>query len=40
MGEMTLFLTFSPTTDDTILISLSKEIWLALRSHKTLFYHG
>ena len=37
---MILFLTFSPTTDDTIRTSLPKEIRLALRSHKALFYQG
>jgi len=37
---MTLFLTLSPTTDDTIRTSLPKEIRLALRSHKGLFYNG
>ena len=40
IGGMTLFLTFSPTTDDTIRTSLPKEIRLALRSHKALFYKG
>jgi len=37
---MTLFLTFPPTEDDTIRTSLPKEIRLALRSHKALFYNG
>jgi hypothetical protein len=37
---MTLFLTFSLTVDDTIRTSLHKEIRLALRSHKALFYNG
>ena len=37
---MTLFLTFSPTADDTIRGSLPKEIRLELRSHKALFYNG
>jgi hypothetical protein len=37
---MTLFLTFSPTADDTIRTSLPKEIQLALRGHKALFYNG
>jgi hypothetical protein len=37
---MTLFLTFSPTADDTIRTSLPKEIRLAIRSHKALFYTG
>ena len=39
-GVMTLFLTFSPTADDTILTSLPKEIKLAMRSHKAMFYTG
>jgi hypothetical protein len=39
-GGMTLFLNFSPTTDATIRTSLLKEIRLALRSHKALFYQG
>ncbi len=37
---MTLFLTFSPTADDTIRTSLPKEIRLALRIHKAMFYNG
>jgi len=39
-GGMTLFLTFFPTMNDTIRTSLPKEIRLALRSHKALFYQG
>ncbi len=39
-GGMTLFLTFSPSTDDDIRTSLPKEIRLALRSHKAHFYQG
>ena len=39
-GGMTLFLTFSPIADDTIRTSLPKEIKLAMRSHKALFYTG
>jgi len=39
-GGMTLFLTLSPTTDDTIRTSLPKEIRLALRSYKAPFYQG
>jgi len=38
MGQMPLFLTFTPTADDTIRFSLPKEIRLARRSHKALFY--
>jgi hypothetical protein len=37
---MTLFLTFSPTADDTICTSLPKEIRLALRRLKALFYNA
>ena len=40
MGHMLLYVTFSPTADDTIRTSLPKEIRLALRSHKSLFYPG
>ena len=39
-GGMTIFLTFSPAADDTIRTSFSKDIRLALRSHKALFYNG
>ena len=38
LGGMTLYLTLFPTPDDTIRTSLPKEIRLALRSQKTLFY--
>jgi hypothetical protein len=37
---MTLYLIFASTADDTIRTSLRKEIRLALRSHKALFYYG
>jgi hypothetical protein len=37
---MSLYVTFSPTADDTVRTSLPKEIRLALRSHKALFYPG
>ncbi len=40
MARMTLYLTFAPTTDDTARTSLPKEIRLALKSHKNLFYSG
>jgi hypothetical protein len=40
MGQMTIFLTFAPTADDSIPTSLLKEIRLALRSHKVSFYQG
>jgi hypothetical protein len=39
-GQMSLFLTFAPTADGIIRTTLTKEIWLALRSHKALFYQG
>ena len=38
MEHMSLYVTFSPTADDTVRTSLPKEIRLALRSHKALFY--
>jgi hypothetical protein len=38
IGGMNLFLTFSPVTEDTIRTSLPKEIRLALRSPKAIFY--
>ena len=37
---MTLYVTFAPTADDTVRTSLPKEIRLALRSHKALFFPG
>ena len=40
MGGGGLFLTFSATSDDTIRTYLPKEIRLALRSYKALFYQG
>ncbi len=38
--QMTLYVAFAPTADDTVRTSLSKEIRLALRSHKALFFPG
>jgi len=38
MGQMSIYVTFSPTADDTVRTSLPKEFRLALRSHKALFY--
>ena len=38
MGQITLFPTFAPTADDTTRTSLTKEIQLAMRSRKALFY--
>jgi hypothetical protein len=40
MGQMSLYVTFAPTMDDTIRTSLSKEVRVALQSHHTLFYQG
>ncbi len=40
MGQISLYVTFSPTADDTIRTSLPKEIRLVMRSHKALFYPG
>jgi hypothetical protein len=39
-GHISLFVTFAPSTDDTLRTSLPKEIRIALRSHKALFYQG
>ncbi len=39
-GHMSLFVTFAPSMDDTLRTSLPKEVHIALRSHKTLFYQG
>ena len=38
MGHMSLYVTFFPTADDTVRTSLPKEIRLALRKHKALFF--
>ena len=40
MARMTLYITFAPSADDTIRTSLPKEIRLALKSHKNLFFQG
>ncbi len=37
-GHMSLFVTFAPSMDDTQRTFLPKEVRIALRSHKTLFY--
>jgi len=37
---MCLYVTFAPSMDDTLRTSLSKEVCIALRSHKALFYQG
>ena len=39
-GQMSLYVTFTPSMEDAIRISLAKEVRIALRSHKTLFYQG
>ncbi len=40
MGQMTMYFTFAPTADDTVRTSLPKDIRLALRSQKALFFSG
>jgi hypothetical protein len=40
MGQMSLYVTVTPSVDDTISTFLPREIRLALRSHKSLFYQG
>ena len=37
---MSLYATFAPSMDDTLRTSLPKEVRIALRSHKALFYQG
>ena len=37
---MSLFVSFAPSMDDTLRTSLPKEVRIALRSHKALFYPG
>jgi hypothetical protein len=39
-GPMSLFVTFAPSMDDTLRTSLTKEVRIAPRSHKALFYQG
>lgn len=39
-GHMSLFVSFAPSMDDTLRTSLPKEVRIALRSHKALFYSG
>jgi len=34
MGQMSLYVTFSPTADDTVRTSLPKVIRIAMRCHK------
>ncbi len=40
MGGIPLYVSFSTTTDETIRTSLSRELRVALRSHKEHFYSG
>ena len=40
IGLMSLYVTFAPSMDDTLRTSLPKEVLIALRSHKALFYQG
>jgi len=40
IGHMSLDVTLAPSMDDTLHTSLLKDIRLALRSHKALFYQG
>jgi len=40
LGGISLYVSFSPTMDDTIRTSLPREIRIALRNHKDLFYPG
>jgi len=40
MGGISLYVSFSMTMDDTIRTSLSRELRIALHSHKDLFYPG
>ncbi len=37
-GHMSLFVTFALSMDATLRTSLTKEVRIALRSHKALFY--
>jgi hypothetical protein len=37
LGDISLYVSFSPTIDDTIRTSLPREIRIALRNHKDLF---
>jgi len=40
IGHMSMYVTFAPSMDDTLRTSLPKEVRIALRSHKALFYQG
>ena len=39
-GGIIIYVTFNPNMDDTLRTSLPREVRIALRSHKTLFYSG
>jgi hypothetical protein len=40
IGHMSLYVSFAPSMDDTLRISLPMEARIALRSHTALFYQG
>ena len=40
IGHMSLYVSFAPSMDDTLRTSLPREVRIALRSHKALFYQG
>ena len=40
LGKMSLYVTFAPSMDNTIRTSLQREVHIALRIHKALFYKG
>ncbi len=40
MGGLSLYVSFSTTMDDIIRTSLSRELRVAIRSHKEHFYSG
>ena len=40
IGYMSLYVSFAPSMDDTLRTSLPREVGIALRIHKALFYQG
>jgi hypothetical protein len=40
IGHIFLYVSFAPSMDDILRTSLPKEVRIALRSHKALFYQG
>ena len=40
IGQMSMYVAFTPSMDDTIRSSLPREVCIALRSHKALFNEG